>query len=81
MSEGAEHSHDTAIITPGPGTSNGEADVHLRRVTPRLGLGHAAVTAILYQRALAEPAAHEDPARTHRLAVLHYRGGQTAAVY
>lgn len=68
-------------ITPGPGTSNSEAKVHLRRVISRAGLGDTVVTGILDQRPLSEPAAHEDLSLTHRPAVLHYGGVQTVPIY
>lgn len=65
----------------GPDTSYTEVDVQLRHVISCAGLSDAAVTGILKQRPLSEPAAHEEPPRTQRLAVLHYGPVKNVPIY
>lgn len=65
----------------GPDTSDTEVDVQLRHVISCAGLSKAAVTGILEQRPLSEPAAHKEPLLTQRLAVLHYGPVENVPIY
>lgn len=65
----------------GPDTSDTEVDVQLRHVISRAGLSKAAVTGVLEQRPVSEPAAHKEPPLTQWLAVLHYGPVENVPIY
>lgn len=78
-----EKIHSSKVIRSvlGPDTSNTEVDVQIRHVISCAGLSKAAVTGVLEQRPLFEPAAHKDPPLTQRLAVLHYGPVENVPIY
>lgn len=75
------HSSQTIRTVSAPDTSNTEVDVQLRHVISCAGLSDAAVTGVLEQRPLSEPAAHKEAPLTQGLAVLHYGAVENVPVY